>query len=592
MIMELMELLREKISEVIKKSYKLDMTSDEIDVSHPGNELWGDYSTNIAMRLSKEVKQTPTEIAKKLSYELSQDSHAWQIDGVECEMFEKIDFQDPGFINFTLSEKFLTAAALTSDEKLESQKGNLNIGQYRGRNVLFEYTDPNPFKVFHIGHLMTNTLGEALSRMYEISGANVKRVNYQGDVGLHVAKSIWGVLKKPLPLDDKVGFFADGYVMGEKAYETDPKSKDEIHQLNYLIYIAAQERLQKEENWKPVVDYKKFLNESHTFSYEEVKELYEKGRKWSLEHFEKMYKILGTKFDAYYFESMVGEYGLKIVNDNLGKGVFKKDEGAIIFPGEKYGLHTRVFVNSFGLPTYEAKDLGLAILKSESFDYDLSFIITANEVDEYFKVVLKAMEQIKPDLAAKTVHIGHGVMRFKEGKMSSRTGEIVSAEEFIEDVKKMVSEPQAIGAIKYSILKQGMGKDIIFDKNQSVSITGNTGPYLQYTHARANSILEKAPKWSYNEAPATFQEREKNVLRHLVRFHDILSFALLNNSPNLICEYLFELAQRYNALYNDLQILKEPNEQAKILRLQITKQVRDLLKTGLWILGIEAPERV
>ena len=631
--MDVSKLLKEKIVSAVSSVYGIDIEMNDIEILRPDNSVWGDYSTNIAMRLVKQVEQQPKEIANKLCYEISQPGVHVKMGSKEVEVFSKIDAQDPGFMNFTLSEEFLARTALASSYIIDNLKMNEDIGLYRGKTVLFEYTDPNPFKALHIGHLMTNTIGESLSRIYELGGADSKRVNYQGDVGLHVAKSIWGALQKmekekvtiqsleAKPLADRVSFFAKGYVLGNVAYEDDSSAKEEMNQLNFLVYFAAQERLQEEDGWKPVIDYQKFLNEGHSFSYDKVKEIYYKGREWSLESFEEMYAVLGTKFDNYYFESMAGEYGSKVVEEGLKKGVFKEDKGAVIFPGEEYGLHTRVFTNSLGLPVYETKDLGLALLKAEDYDYDLSFIITGNEVNEYFRVVLKALEQLQPDLAKKTTHIGHGMLRFKEGKMSSRTGDVIKAEAFLADVKSAVLEQMeasssegtlsekekekvveklAVGAIRYSVLRQGIGKDVIFDPEHSISVTGNTGPYLQYTHARTNSVLEKAQEWDFDpdlvtyesEDAAVFQEREVAVVRHMNAFGGVFRLALTSNSPNLVCEYLFELAQKYNALYNDLPILTEENDVSKMIRLQITKQTRDLLKTGLWTLGIKAPDRV
>lgn len=629
--MEISIYIKEQIAYVLKEKFDYEIPVTDIHLEHPNNEKWGDYSSNVAMKIAKELKHSPTEIAEIVSYEMQNIPHLVEIGEDSYEMFKNVSFFEPGFINITLSEEFLLQKSLETNFSVQKPEEKTYTGYVRGQKILFEYTDPNPFKVFHIGHLMSNAIGESLSRIFEFSGAEVKRVNYQGDVGMHVAKSIWGILKKfelesitlvdleQKSLSDRLEFLGKSYALGASAYKDDEAAKQEMKDLNYFVYIAGQERLVEEENWIPLVDYKQFLSDSPKFDYQQIKEIYFKGRKWSLDYFEQLYKRLGTNFEDYYFEGKVGEYGLKIVKDNLKKGVFIEDNGAIIFKGEDFGLHTRVFVNSFGLPTYEAKDLGLAPLKYESYKYDKSFIITANEINEYFKVVLKAMEQINPELAEKTVHIGHGVMRFKEGKMSSRTGDIISGDGLIEETKQAVfaqmavssdlnadqkegtADKLAIGAIKYSVLKHGPGRDIIFDKESSLELTGNTGPYLQYTHARAHSVLDKAPEWDsdhllslyeYTQGTLVLSERELSVLRHMSKFYDIIDLSLRELSPNLVAEYLFELAQRFNAFYNDIPILSAETNHELNFRLHLVKQVKDMLKTGLWLLGIESPDSV
>ena len=633
--------------DLIKSEYSVELKPEVIDLERPNNELWGDYASNVSLMLSKEVKQSPIDVAKKLSYGMTDLSPTFRLGDSERPMFEKVSFAAPGFINFTLSKEMLLYQALRPQDFYSSKSPKLTTGSFRGQKVLLEYTDPNLFKVFHIGHLMPNIIGESFSRLIEFNGAEVKRANYQGDVGMHVAKSIWGMFKKfkkenaspagsptdsltdleSRPLHDRVEFLGEAYALGATAFEEDEEAQREIKLLNTQAYIAALELLIEQENWKPVVDYKKLLTEESPYSQQEVNEVYKKGREWSLEDFEILYDKLGTKFDYYFFESKVGEYGLNLVHEYIKKGTFEENEGAVIFRGEKYGLHTRVFINSRGLPLYEAKDLSLAFLKNELYAYDRSYIITGNEVDEYFEVGLKAMEEINPDLASKTTHIGHGMMKFKHGKMASRAGNVITGVTLLEDAKSAVlermkfsdsnlsddekeriAEQVGIGAVKYSILKHGISKDIIYDKDQATSIIGDTGPYLQYTHARANSVLEKAGNWeaegNYDGFDGFFevaahrikeglpQEKEVAVLKQLAHFTEVVQKAAEDLAPSAVCNYLFELAQRFNAFYNDITILNEKDEVYRTLRLYMTKQVRETIRVGLWLLGIQSPEKL
>ena len=375
----------------------------------------------------------------------------------------------------------------------------------------------------------------------------------------------------------------------------------------------------EKEGREPIVNY----DPENKFSEEEINEIYElyvKGRSWSLEYFEQIYARLGTKFDGYYPESVVGEIGYKYVLDNLGS-VFEKSEGAIIYKGEKVGLHTRVFINKHNLPTYEAKELGLAPKKYEDFKYDESIIVTGNEINEYFKVLISALKEINPKLGNATLHLGHGMVRLPEGKMSSRTGKIVTAEEILDEVKSMVfkileksdvtesekesiAEKVAIGSIKYSFLKTGIGQDIIFDFDKSLSLEGNSGPYLQYTYARTQSVGKKA--LGTRQKALDFQKlmpspyslvpnsEEIALLRTFTHFSDIISMSAKNYSPNLLCNYLYDLAQKFNLFYNMHGILEQrtKDKEQSNFRLALTSATGQVLKNGLYLLGIEAPGRM
>ncbi|MEK9166412.1 MAG: arginine--tRNA ligase, partial [Patescibacteria group bacterium] len=420
---------------------------------------------------------------------------------------------------------------------------------------------------------MTNAIGESLSRLFEAAGAEVKRANYQGDVGLHVAKAVWHFFKRG---EGDLAPLATGedYVQGNIAYDEDPNAKEEIDAINKKIYERSDGK---------------------------VNAAYDAGRKKSLEAFEEIYKTLGTKFDFYFFESEVQGRGREIVEEGLQKRIFEKSDGAVVFRGEKYGLHTRVFINSQGLPTYEAKELGLSKIKYEKFSYDASLVVTANEITEYFKVLLKAMELLYSDLAEKTHHVAHGVLRLPEGKMSSRTGKVIPFRELLGEVKKVilekmgevenkenVAEKISLGAMKYSILKQSIGKDIVFDFKTSLSFEGDSGPYLQYTYARCRSVLRKAGG-GRSEGAAPRSSKVEEAERMLLRFPDAIARAQKEIDPHYIATYLSELAQAFNNFYAREKIIGSPEEAEK---LTLTEAVSITLKNGLWLLGIEAPEEM
>lgn len=559
----------------------LKLPSVKVQSEHPVDERHGDYATNVAFVLAKEVDRDSQKLAEKIAKELKKNLPKF---------IAKVEVARPGFINFWLSEHFLL-----SELKRVSNLGD-GYGQNKsgkGKKIMVEFTDPNPFKEFHIGHLYSNIVGESLARLFEVSGAVVKRANYQGDVGIHVAKSLWGMRKlstkmpdDEVPLDKKAAFMGKSYSLGATAYEEEEKARKEIEELNKKIY---------DQN-------------------PEIVKLYEKGRQWSLDYFEIIYARLGTKFDFCYFEREAGKLGLDVVKKGLKQGVFHESQGAVVFPGEKYGLHTRVFINSEGLPTYEAKDLGLAPTKYKDFAYDQSIIVTANEVDEYFRVVLKALNILNPDLGKKARHISHGMVRLPEGKMSSRTGKILTGEWLLNEARKRVieifkrqgselsdqeqkevSEMVGMAAVRYALLKSHIGRNIAFDFTESVSFEGDSGPYLQYTHARAKSVLSKAKRLTFKGVSfkgVKLNPEELDILRWLYRYPEVVMQAGEEYAPNLICHFLYELAQRYNTFYNKHRILNAKSKEQQKLRLALTATVAQVIKNGLYILGVGAPAKM
>ena len=532
--------MKEKLQNLIKNALEsIGIEAADFVVEHPVDLKMGDYSTNVGIKTGK---------AKEILAHLEVEPPS----GVE-----RVELAGPGFINFYLTKEFFKKSIGEVIEKAGEFGKNENL---HGEKVVVEHTDPNPFKEFHIGHLMTNVIGSTIARIFEWNGAEVKQACYQGDVGIHVAKAVWGLLR---------GENAP-YPAGAKAYEESDESKKEIQEINKKIYERSDEKINK---------------------------IYDEGKKSSLEYFDSIYKRLGTKFDYFFFESEGGQIGKKIVEENKGK-VFEESDGAVVFHAEKYdpALHTRVFINSAGLPTYEAKELGLAKIKFEKYPYTKSIVVTGNEIKDYFKVLLAAMKLIFPELAEKTKHIPHGMLRLPTGKMSSRTGDVITAEALIEEVKKKVKDDEAvaIGAIKYMILRQAVGNDIIFDIEKSISTEGDSGVYLQYAYARTNSLLEKAGNQGLSvdspQGKALVERETHEIEKLLYRFPEVVERAGQEYAPHYITTYLTEIAGSFNNFYAHEQIIDDSPDSP--YRLAITKAFNIVMKNGLDILGIPTPERM
>jgi len=637
--MHTQELIKKDISAALEE-LGIGLTNSDVTqwiVERTDAPTFGDFSSNAAMQLfrllsdenKKEFKQ-PRVFAQAIVEKLQENA-------ATKDRYTKVEVAGPGFINFFVSpaqiwnDLFGIVSALTDSQK------PVITSEFTDKKVLVEYTDPNPFKELHIGHGYSNIVGESIARLFEVSGANVLRVCYQGDVGMHVAKSVWGMQHlleetnqdladiEKLPLSQRIAFLGKSYAKGATAYEEDELAQKEIKEINFSTYSAAQQRLVAEEGWEPQVDYTSFLKDSK-LDHAEISRLYQHGRAWSLSYFDTMYAKLGMQFDDFFFESLVGEYGAQIVHEYVKKGIFKESQGAIIFPGSEYGLHDRVFINSLGLPTYEAKELGLAPEKYRRHKYDHSVIITGNEIKEYFKVLLTAMKQTHPELQEKTHHLSHGMVRLPEGKMSSRTGKVLTTEWLLTQAQEKIVEQMtqtrpdwsdadraeaaeaiSVGAIKFAFLKQSIGGDIAFSFDESLSFTGQSGPYLQYMYVRCSSILatilethgESSDKGLVvnQELPTLIENSIKSleeisdqsslaVAQVLSKYPSILKKALAEYAPHHVALYAFELAQAFSAFYDSAPILQEEDIRKVQQRIAVLRVTQLVLQNALHVLGI------
>jgi arginyl-tRNA synthetase len=525
------------------------------------DEKFGDYATNIALQISKQAGQPPRDVATRIVENLSDESIAGAT------------VAGPGFINLRLT------ARATCHAMYEDYARSL-----KGMTIVTEYSDPNPFKVLHAGHLYTSIVGDAIANLLEAGGAKVHRVNFGGDVGLHVGRTMWAILREldgefpkklqNIPPESRSEWMAAAYVAGTTAYEDNPEAKQEIIALNKRIYEVHR-------------------REDHESA---LAQIYWTCRQWSYDYFDEFYQRIGSGFEKYYPESTVADMGLRLVRANV-PGVFQESEGAIVFRGEPYGLHTRVFINGEGLPTYEAKDVGLLHHKYEDFSFDKSIVITGNEQLDYMAVVLKAVEQFAPSLSGATTHLTHGIVKLEGGvKMASRKGNILRAVDVLDAAAQANIETSGnddaavtLAAVKYAFLRHRLGSDIIYKPSESVSLTGNSGPYLQYAHARACSILRK-----YQSAPVRtdqddLQSEERSMARALSHYGHVVEEAIANYAPQVVCGYLFETAQQFNRFYEDNRVIGDSREQ---LRVAIVDRYRQILSDGLRLLGVEPIERM
>ena len=643
-----------------------------IVVEVPENSTHGDYTTNVAMVSAGRLKEPPMKIAQKIVDQVKEHQKK-----SPTPWLDRVEVAPPGFINLFLSERALsTELAEVLKEKdgygrtrytpvthsdpskngqktgdgpvqKKSQKKSEEVAQTvpqkstkspkisrteglgaaitekQGKSASFgnnhassagettsqktymvEFAHPNTHKAFHIGHLRNITTGECAVRLLESQGNRVIRANYQGDVGMHIAKALYALLNvssfnqevgKVTGIKNRVEFLGKAYAAGSKAFEESDDVKKIIGDINIKIYARDPS----------------------------IYSIYRETRQWSLDYFDSIYKRVYTHYDRFYFESEVYESGKKYVLAALKKGIFEESDGAIIFPGEKFGLHNRVFITSDGNTTYEGKDIALARLQFDEYHPDLIIHCVGPEQVSYFQVLFKALEQVFPDTKGKEFHLVYGWVKLKHGKMSSRLGNVVLGEWLIDEVKKainkildqsiskdtkldhdLISETIAIGAIKYSFLKVSTPSEIAFDLEESINTNGDSGPYLQYAYARCKSVLRKAQISSKQKAasskendnsflptnyqlPTTnFNPEERAVARFIAHFPDVVTDAATRFAPNVICTYLFQLAQAFNLFYAKHTIVGND------LRLALTAATAQILKNGLYLLGIQTLERM
>ncbi len=549
-----MEQLKVLIIEAVKELF--DVTAD-VTLTRP-DEQFGDFSSNVALQLAKQVGQNPREIAERLAAYLRSD------------VIEKAEVAGPGFINLTLSDRALVSEVLSFSER------NRPLMDF---TIVIETNNPNPFKAMHIGHAFNAILADTIANLLDTAGARTHRVSYHGDVGLHVGKSMYALLRyidgDPSKLDgvpeaERNSFMSRMYAEGSAAYKDDEAAKAEIDEL------AKQSFTREDPRYAAV---------------------YDTVMRWSFQEIDANVARLGSKpVERRFLESEAELRGVRVVRDHTPE-VFQESDGALVFKGSEHGAFDNAFVSARGTGLYAARDLGLIQLKTEAYHPDKSYIVTAEEQRAYFKGVIAAAELCMPELAGVTVNIPHGTVRLTTGKMSSRDGEVVEIGWLFDAIAEAITarggtpdDALIAGALRYEFLRVRVGSDVIFDVNEAVSIQGNSGPYLQYAHARARSILKKTDyDGPFNVDHLPFLTDERLLLRRIGEYAEVLERAGAEQLPHHICTYLFELAQKFNSFYEHNRVIGDPREPQ---RLFLVAHYAEVLKHGLGVLGIHAPDRM
>ncbi len=547
-----------EIVKLLKKRIKL----ENIKLETPSNDKFGDYAFP-CFELAKKLKKSPVDLAKELG-------------DIKASFLEKVEVVGP-YVNFFVNRNMLAKNVLSEIIKEKNKYGSKSRKKER---VMVEFSQANTHKAFHIGHVRGTSLGESLSRILEFSGYKVIRANYQGDTGMHVAKWIWYYKKflrdKKVPKENLEKWIASVYVGAVNKINED--NQEEVDKINLALELGKDKELMN---------------------------LWRKTRKLSLDAFEIIYRDLNTRFDCYFFEREVEKRGKELAKQLAKRGIAKLSDGATVIDLEKYGLGFWVLLRKDGTVLYSAKDVALAELKFKKYKIDRSIYVVGAEQRMHLLQLFKTLELMNLKQAKNCVYIPVSEVRLPTGKMSSRTGENVIYSDFKKEIldyakaeiKKRyerISDKEvnkralaiSMAAIKFSMLKQDLNKTIVFDKEEALRFEGDTGPYIQYAHARCSSILKKG-KINKPLNFSLFNDIDYGLVKVLKGFPEIVEKSCAEYKPYLIASYLLDLVKKFNEFYTENPVLRA-DKKLKESRLALVFCVRQVLRNGLILLGIEA----
>ena len=513
-----------------------------------------------------------------------------------------------GFLNISLSPRFWA-------ERLNEILSTPGYGRRaaNGRTVMVEYSSPNTNKPLHLGHVRNNLLGYSVSLILEAAGYRVIKVNLVNDRGIHICKSMlawqkFGRGETPASSGKKGDHLVgDYYVAFDKAYKAEVKEltaagmSEEEAKREAPIMREAQQMLRRWEAKDP-----------------EVYSLWEMMNGWVYEGFDKTYEAMGVGFDKVYYESQTYLLGKSIVEEGLAKGVFyRRDDGSVWCDLTSDGLDEKLLLRGDGTSVYMTQDLGTAFRRFEDNKLDDMIYVVGNEQNYHFQVLKLVLKKLGyADWSDHITHLSYGMVELPEGKMKSREGTVVDADDLIEGMVSTAREMSAelgkldgcseeeanavstmvgLGALKYFILKVDPKKTMLFDPRESIDFNGNTGPFIQYTHARIRSVLRKAAEAGIDfggAATADYLREEINLVKSLTEYPSVVKSAGENFAPSVVGAYVYELAKQFNGYYHDHSILKEENAGVRTMRLQLAQQVARVIKEGMKLLGIDVPERM
>lgn len=587
------------VSEALKSLYNIDLATESVVLQKTKKEFEGDY-TIVVFPFVKQARKSPEAVANELGA------------AVKASLPQVADFNViKGFLNFSICDDYWKSFtdSIANDSTIGLKKVDTNAAP-----VVIEYSSPNTNKPLHLGHIRNNLLGWSVAQLLTANGRNVKKVNLVNDRGIHICKSMLAWLRYGNGETPESSGMKGDHLVGKYYVEFDKHYKEEIRE---LVEKGVEEEQAKKEA-PLMVEAQKMLKRWEEGD-KEIRSLWEKMNGWVYAGFDETYKKMGVGFDKIYYESNTYLLGKELVQKGLDMGVlFRKVDGSVWCDLTDAGLDQKLLLRKDGTSVYMTQDLGTALLRHNDFGADQLIYVVGNEQDYHFQVLKIILGRLGFDWADKVYHLSYGMVELPNGKMKSREGTVVDADDLIEEMEKTAEEMcrergkndemsadeqkelyhiLALGALKYFILKVDPTKTMLFNPAESIDFNGNTGPFIQYTYARIRSIVRKAVgekglDLTANCGNVAINEKEREVIKMLHDMPAVVEQAAASYSPAMIANFTFDLAKAFNSFYQDTPILRETDGNRMLFLVQLCAAVSNSIKNMMWILGIEVPERM
>ncbi len=587
------------VSEALKSLYNIDVATESVVLQKTKKEFEGDY-TIVVFPFVKQARKSPEAVANELGA------------AVKASLPQVADFNViKGFLNFSICDDYWKSFtdSIANDSTIGLKKVDTNAAP-----VVIEYSSPNTNKPLHLGHIRNNLLGWSVAQLLTANGRNVKKVNLVNDRGIHICKSMLAWLRYGNGETPESSGMKGDHLVGKYYVEFDKHYKEEIRE---LVEKGVEEEQAKKEA-PLMVEAQKMLKRWEEGD-KEIRSLWEKMNGWVYAGFDETYKKMGVGFDKIYYESNTYLLGKELVQKGLDMGVlFRKEDGSVWCDLTDAGLDQKLLLRKDGTSVYMTQDLGTALLRHNDFGADQLIYVVGNEQDYHFQVLKIILGRLGFDWADKVYHLSYGMVELPNGKMKSREGTVVDADDLIEEMEKTAEEMcrergkndemsadeqkelyhiLALGALKYFILKVDPTKTMLFNPAESIDFNGNTGPFIQYTYARIRSIVRKAVGEKGLDLTAkcgnvAINEKEREVIKMLHDMPAVVEQAAASYSPAMIANFTFDLAKAFNSFYQDTPILRETDSNRMLFLVQLCAAVSNSIKNMMWILGIEVPERM
>ena len=593
--MNIVTSLTQTISQALQALYGIEADAKSIILQDTRKEFKGDY-TLVVFPYVKQARKSPEAVAQEIGAYVQE--HTAEVSGYNV---------IKGFLNFEVADAYWLQFVA---EKADDTTFGLRPVDANAAPVVVEYSSPNTNKPLHLGHIRNNLLGWSVSQLLTASGANVKKVNLVNDRGIHICKSMLAWMRYGNGETPESSGMKGDHLVGKYYVEFDKHYKEEVKQ---LMESGVEEEQAKRE--APLMVEAQQMLKRWEEGDKEVRALWEKMNGWVYAGFDETYHRLGVGFDKVYYESNTYLLGKELVQKGLDMGVlFRKDDGSVWCDLTGDGLDQKLLLRKDGTSVYMTQDLGTALLRHNDFGAEQLIYVVGNEQDYHFKVLKLILGKLGFSWADKVYHLSYGMVELPNGKMKSREGTVVDADDLIDEMEKTAEEmsrehgkndelPEeeqkhlyhilALGALKYFILKVDPTKNMLFNPAESIDFNGNTGPFIQYTHARIRSIVRKAGECGERKMESgKMNDKERGVVKALHALPESIAAAAAAYSPAMVANYAYELAKAFNSFYQDTPILREEDAQVRAFRVSLCAMVANALKNTMNILGIEVPERM